>query len=149
MTNSLEADLRINQTALSEECARQPALYAYYAEQARLAASRLKFATLDLTVFTAALDRKLRDSHLSRGSKFTERQIETAIQTNDDWIKRKRDIFALESEVEQTEAIVKSIAQKKDMLITIANHQRSEMGMRPFIREAEVRDIPTMPRTAP
>ena len=128
MTRNLSDDLKIDPFNLNGEIIQQPGLYGYYAEQLRLAQRALKLEKLNFDVFESALDRQIRDVALSKGEKPTERMIETRMRANDNWVIKKRNIIELESQVDQLDAVVRSLGQKKDMLVTLASNIRSEMS---------------------
>lgn len=142
--SALGHDLKITPHQITEDCARQPGLFAYYAEKAREANARLKHLKLQLDVYEAALDKQIRDNFLARGQKFTERQIEVQIKLNPEWQERKKATHAAESEVEQMDAIMTALRQKKDMLVVVAHNVRSEMFAAPRMDDQQTA-IPLVP----
>lgn len=124
--NQLKQDIAINPADLDGEAVRQASLYAYYAEQWRQKEKEANLAKLNLDVYAAALDQKIRDTAAAQGRKLTEAQIDAQVRLNSEWFNRKKAVIELEAEAGQLEAVVRAFVQKKDMLVTLANNQRQE-----------------------
>lgn len=122
----LAMDLQINPTNIDDAIIRQAGLYAYYASAHADAEGRLRQAKLERDVFSAALDKQIRDTALARGQKLTEKQVEMQIMLHPDWKARVQRVNELEAAVSQLEGLVRAFAQKKDMLVTHATNLRAE-----------------------
>ncbi|KAA0573421.1 hypothetical protein [Azospirillum sp. Sh1] len=122
----LAMDLQINPTNMDDAIIRQAGLYAYYVSAHAEAEGRLRQAKLERDVFTAALDKQLRDQALARGQKLTEKQVEMQVMLHPDWKVRVQRVNELEAAVSQLEGLVRAFAQKKDMLVTLATNIRAE-----------------------
>lgn len=126
--NDLELDLNIDPTDLDDEITRQPGRFAKYAQEHAQAEKQAKHAKLQLDVFEAALDKKIRDRAAGTGKKLSEKMVDSLIKQNDEWIERKKALHEAEAVADQIKAIVEGMRQKKDMLVTFCANARQEMG---------------------
>jgi len=124
---NVASDLRIDKFDLDEEIMRNPGLTEHYyrlAEDAELAAKHVK---LKLEVFEAAIDAQIRDQFRARNIKPTEKQIEMAMRLNPQWERLKKDTFEADARAGQMKGLAKSIADRKDLIVTFSANKRSEM----------------------
>lgn len=118
--------LSIDPTAIDEEMVRQPAIFAYFCEQRRLAEQETKQRKLALDVRIAHVERQIRLEAQARGEKLTERGIEVQVTLDESVNSLRLEIIRHEANLSKFDAIIKALAQKKDLLIALASNQRQE-----------------------
>lgn len=131
----IQGDLRINPHDLDNEIIRQPGLYAYYSELLGQEQRRFKQKKLEFSVYEATLGKQIRDRLEALGKKPTDRAVEHVMHSDDNWIRRKRELIDIEADMDKFQNVIWALVQKKEMLITYASNRRQEMSQGFAIRD--------------
>lgn len=105
----------------------QASLFAYYAEQSRLASKKMDNFKLRINTIEAELDKECRDEAISTGTKVTEKAIEQSIARNDKYIKSVLAFNDAKATHQMLRDILDAFKQRKDMLMQIGLTRRDEL----------------------
>ena len=117
---SLSEDLKIDKHNLDDEIAHQPEQYAWWSTRADIAKSLLAGRQLDLKIYEAELDERLRKEAKAREEKLTEAQLANNIEKDRKWKDISADIIELQKQVSVLVSALFAMAQRAEMLKAIA-----------------------------
>ncbi|MGZ8172960.1 MAG: hypothetical protein ACXWT0_03855 [Methylobacter sp.] len=121
------ADVAFSPEDLDSAFIEQASLFAYYAEQSRVASKKLDNLKLRIGVIEAQLDKGIRDEAALSGSKLTEKAIEHGITRDDKYLKAVMAYNDAKATAQMLRDILESFKQRKDMLIHIGLTRRDEV----------------------
>lgn len=119
-TGDLGTDLMIDKHDLQEEMAHQPSIYAWWCVQAEEAKALCAGRQLDLKVYEAELDEKIRKEAERDERKVTEAQIGREIKLDTGWISISEEVIELQRQAGVLESAKWSLAQRAEMLRSMA-----------------------------
>lgn len=124
----LMADVAINPNDLDSAYIEQASLFAFYAEQSRLASKKMDNFKLRIDAVEAELDKQFRDEAVGSGSKVTEKAIEQAIGRDPKYVKAVMSYNDAKATAQMLRDVLDAFKNRKDMLICIGNDRRSEFN---------------------
>lgn len=136
---SLREIIQINENLLTEEFVRQPGIYAWFATLMEIANSDVESKKFDLDVLKANLDGEKRrdlakenqyvdDKGKIKDGRVTETMVSSAILTDKKFLVLTQELMESERQLGILKAIVRSLEQRKDMLIQLGVTKRSEFA---------------------
>jgi hypothetical protein len=111
----------------------QASLYAYYAEQSRIATKKMDNFKLRIDAVEAELDKQIRNEAAESGTKITEKAIEQNILRDEKYVKAVMSYNDAKAVSQMLRDILDAFKQRKDMLIQVGLTRRDELrvtGMR-------------------
>ena len=134
---------KIDEDNLSSAFMQQASLYAYFASLQAESELQLSKAQFALEQQQAMADEYYRAWMDKREKKYTEAVIKSLVVRDEEYAAAKDTVIQLEYEVNLLKALVKSLAQRADMLISFGAMTRQEMAMTGMnIRDKELDDLP-------
>jgi hypothetical protein len=124
--------LKISDVKLSEEFMQQPSIYAWFASLCEMAGAEAENKKFKVSVLKANTEKRIRYEFASRGEKTTENSIAAAVQTDDAFIAASMDLIESERQYSILRSLVRSLDQRKDMLIQLGVMKRQEMQLSDF-----------------
>jgi len=109
-------DLEINKHALDDECLRQPMLFAKYSELYTEAIHQRDVAKRKIEEVYSRLDSKYRSQFIEKGAKFTEKVIETLVNSDEGYRQVYKEYLETKKTSETFGNLKESFHQKKSML---------------------------------
>ncbi len=116
MEFDFEKDLSINKFRLDEECISHPTLYYRYSEACVEAKANVSKFNDRYNLVRADVNIALRDEYTSKGVKFTEALITSAIDKDERVIKAKEKLREAEETYAKLNVAVQAMEQRKSML---------------------------------
>lgn len=104
----------------------QAGLFAFYADQSRIASKRADNLKLKLSIVEAEVDKEIRDQVAADGKKITEKAIDKEILRHVKYIKAAMAYNDAKSVAQMIRDVLESFKQRKDMLIQIGVAKREE-----------------------
>lgn len=126
-SEQLLADVKFEPENLDKACIEQASLFAYYAEQSRLASKKMDNFKLRIATVEAELDKDARDAAAASGTKITEKAIEQGISRNEKYVKCVMAYNDAKATHQLLRDILDSFKQRKDMLVQIGLTRRDEL----------------------
>ena len=123
-------ELKIDENNLREEANEQPERYAYWASQVAVAEKALAQVELKLTVLEASLHTKYQETLISEKGKATETSIKSLIETDESWIKAKKQVIQWKYYVGKAKALEGGWKQRAQMIWVRGTLQKGDMDMR-------------------
>ena len=123
--------MKINEAILTEEFVKQPGTYAWFAALMEIASAEIDSKKFNLSVLEANLDKEKR-VFLSKDGKVTEAMVRSAIITDKIYIDLNTELLEISRQYGILKAIVRSLEQRKDMLIQIGSMKRTELSLGDF-----------------
>lgn len=120
-------DVQFSPEDLDAAMIEQPGLFAYYAEQSRIAAKKEANLKLKLEIVESEIDKEIRDVAASEGTKVTEKLIEQQVVRDERYIKAKMAHNDAKATDQLLRDILESFKQRRDMLIQVGLTRRDEM----------------------
>lgn len=120
-------DVQFSPENLDGAMIEQPGLFAYYAEQSRLAAKKEANLKLKLEMIESEIDKELRDEAAVSGTKITEKMIEQAISRDERYVKAKMSHNDAKATDQMLRDILEAFKQRRDMMIQVGLTRRDEM----------------------
>ena len=127
MTEKWELNLEIDEANLSKELSQHSAKFVYVAEQAVKAALACEEFKLKVKELYAILDRDARALAEADGKKTTEKQIENAVLTNEDYKKASMHLLQLQANAEILKGRKEGWRERGAMLVQLSTNRRAEM----------------------
>lgn len=124
--------VKISDIKLSEEFMHQPSVYAWFAALCEIAGSEAESKKFMLSVLKANTEKKVRREYAASGTKTTESAIAAEVQTDDAFIASSIALIEAERQYSILRALVRSLDQRKDMLIQLGVMKRQEMQLSDF-----------------
>lgn len=131
-SGNLRDIVRIQESRLSDEFAEQPSVYAWFAALTELAGAEYENKKFNLSILKANTEKQVRYAAVAKGEKVTENSIAAAVQTDDAYINAHIALLEVERQYSILRAIVRSLDQRKDMLIQLGVMKRQEMALTDF-----------------
>lgn len=136
----LDQDLYINRSDLSSEFAQHSERFAYYSTCFEIASDKLRRLEVELKRMYAVLDYQKRLEMQNSGVKTTEKMIENMVITSDEYVAMQTEQLNAEREVGLLKAARDSMAQRKEMLVSLGANQRTEFRADAALMAREVRE---------
>jgi len=105
----------------------QPAKYAKFSSLYVMARSKAETCKLICKTVRAALDRKIREKHATRGTKITESGLSNMIDVHKEYVGVCEDRIQADEECGRLQEMCRSLDQRKDMLLALNANLRTEM----------------------
>ena len=137
--STLDEDLFINRNDLNSEFASHAEKFAYYSTCYELAADQLRRYEVQLKRMYAIVDANKRAELINAGVKFTEKMIENSVITDADYTALQEEVLQAERNLGLLKAARDSMAQRKEMLVSIGANQRTEFRADASLISKEVR----------
>lgn len=138
--STLDKDLYINRSDLSSEFSTHAERFAYYATCFEIASDKLRRLEVDLKRMYAVLDYQKRMEMQSSGVKTTEKMIENMVLTADEYVALQTELLDAEKQVGLLKAARDSMAQRKEMLVSLGANQRTEFRADAALMAREIRE---------
>ena len=119
-------DVSFTQENINEAYIKQASLFAFYAEQSRMASKKMDNYKLRIGVIEAELDKELRDDAAKSGTKITENAIEQAISRDEKYTKAVMAYNDAKATAQMLRDVLDALKQKKDCLIQVGLTMRDE-----------------------
>jgi hypothetical protein len=123
----LKESIKIEPLAIQEEFVRMPADLAYWNGRYATALKAHLLAKLRLDETKSKLFMLHRERLLAAGARATEAQIEAAVETDPEYHQVRLAIIDAEVERSRARGIVEAVTTKRDMLVSLGSHIRTEM----------------------
>lgn len=120
-------DVEFSPENLDKAYIEQASLYAYYAEQSRLASKKMDNFKLRIATVEAELDRDTRNEAAVSGKKITEKAIEQGINSNEKYIKSVMAYNDAKATHQLLRDILESFKQRSTMLVQLGSNQREAL----------------------
>lgn len=120
--------------AIHEEYVRLPADLAYWNAQYAAAQKAHLSAKVEFDILERELYPVIR-AQLEQGGKVTEKMVDSALAQSEAWQDAKRLVASTEAEKLRLYGVLDAVRSKRDMLISLGAHLRSEMEGDPRLRE--------------
>lgn len=120
-------DVEFSPENLDSAYVEQASLFAYYAEQSRLASKKMDNFKLRINTIEAELDKECRDVAITSGVKITEKAIEQSVTRDEKYIKSVMAYNDAKATHQMLRDILEAFKQRKDMLIQIGLTRRDEL----------------------
>jgi len=120
-------DVEFSPENLDNAYVEQASLFAYYAEQSRLASKKMDNFKLRISTVEAELDKGFRDAAITTGVKITEKAIEQSIARDDKHVKSVMAYNDAKATHQMLRDILEAFKQRKDCLIQIGLTRREEL----------------------
>ena len=124
--------VKISDIKLNEEFMQQPSVYAWFAALCEMAGAEAENKKFKLSVLKANTEKTVRRVKASAGEKTTESAVAAEVQTDDAFIAASLDLIEAERQYSILRALVRSLDQRKDMLIQLGVMKRQEMQLSDF-----------------
>ena len=138
--SNLDEDLYINRSDLSSEFASHAERFAYYSTCFEIASDKLRRLEVDLKRMYAILDYQKRLEMQNSGVKTTEKMIENMVITADEYVALQTELLDAERQVGLLKAARDSMAQRKEMLVSLGANQRTEFRADASLMARELRE---------
>jgi hypothetical protein len=122
----LDEHLYIDRNDLNSEFAEHAERFAYYATCFEIAADKYRRYEIDLKRMYAFLDAEKRGEMHHNGVKTTEKMIENMVITDDRYVALQAEAMEAEKQLGLLKAARDSMAQRKEMLVSLGANQRTE-----------------------
>lgn len=137
--STLQEDLFINRTDLSEEFSTHAERFAFYATCYELAAAKAESAKIQLERMYALLDHEKRSELLMAGVKTTEKMVENSVITDDRYVSAQDMYVEFSRQAALLKAAMTAMQHRKDMLIQLGSAARAELQADISIKAAHAR----------
>jgi hypothetical protein len=117
----------ISEDTINKDICNQSSLYAFYSSALADARSKRDMAAQTLKDTRAAIDISVRKRAEETGTKTTEGRIGSEVELNENVVRLKDRVLALEANVGKIEALVRSMEHRKDMLVTLGANMRTDV----------------------
>ncbi len=104
-----------------------PGLFAYYAEQSRVAAKKEANLKFKLEIEESKIDKEIRDEAAESGTKVTEKMIEQQVVRDERYIKAKMAHNDAKATDQMLRDILEAFKQRRDMMIQVGLTRRDEL----------------------
>jgi hypothetical protein len=119
--------VEIGEGTINKNICDQAGLYAFYGEALADARNKRDMCSQALKDTRAAIDLNVRKRTEESKAKTTEARIAAEVELNEQVVKLKDKLLALEGNVGKIEAIVRSFEHRKDMLVTLGANMRTDV----------------------
>jgi hypothetical protein len=121
-----EKILQIDPNDLDGELIMQPANYAFIAQKAIEAELKYEKYKNDMEVYSAKLDKIIRENFENEGKKFTESVVTREINLDPEYGNMRRKLLELKAQREVFKSLRESMFQKSQILIQLSKKQINE-----------------------
>ena len=125
--NNQGPEIKIDETNISEELARQAGHFIYIAECAVKAEAVYETSKFSLDQKIATIDCQIRERAVDDGKKITEKQIEKEVELHPGYKEAKIKTIKAKAEKEMWRARREAWYQRSGLLVQMAINQRSEL----------------------
>lgn len=125
-------DLQIYESDLQKEFMEQPGKYAFYAQQAATANSKMLTSKMRMEVVEAELYKKIKDELVDAGAKPTEKMISSEMLVRDEWKSAQKSYIKAQEAYKIAKAAMDAMEHRRDMLIQLgssARQERNQIGL--------------------
>jgi hypothetical protein len=119
-------DVSFTEALINEAFVSQAALFAYYADQSRVATKTADNLKMRIDMVASSLDEAIRNKAATDGAKITEKLVEQAICRDDKYIKAVEEYNNAKSTAQMLRDTLEALKMKKDMLIQVGTNIREE-----------------------
>lgn len=123
------SQLQINEATIKKHLSDQASQYyniSFWAGKARSLVDRL---TADLKILEAELDDVVRENLTANGVKVTEAKVKASILSSESYKTLTLEIQAAQASLNTIQALQGAYLQRKDLVVEMARHLRSEMDI--------------------
>jgi hypothetical protein len=139
-TSKLDEDLYINRSDLNSEFSEHAERFAYYSTCYEIAADKFRRLEVDLKRMYAVLDYQKRSEMQGAGIKSTEKMVENMVITADEYVALQTEVLDAERQLGLLKAARDSMAQRKEMLVSLGANQRTEFRADTSLMAREMRE---------
>lgn len=133
-------DTSISPEDLDSAFISQASLFAFYAEQSRIANKKVDNFKMRIDMVEAELDKEIRDEAALTSSKITEKSIEQEIKRSERYQKAVMSYNDAKAMAQLLRDSLDALKQRKDMLIQLGNNQREEFRSKLLMNEKPTQD---------
>ena len=134
----LDEHLYINSSDLNSEFSEHAERFAYYATCFEIASDKVRRYDVDMKRMYAILDSEKRNELLNSGIKSTEKMIENMVITDDRYVALQNEAMDAERQLGLLKAARDSMAQRKEMLVSLGANQRTEFRADTSVQSREM-----------
>jgi hypothetical protein len=119
-------DAKIIDAGFDDACRNQAALFAFYAEQSRVASKKELDLKLRIETQEGIAYEKLRNKYEGEGKKVTEKALDQELSRDPDLIKLRMRYNEVKTDAQMLRDFMEAMKQKRDMLIHLGLNRRDE-----------------------
>ncbi|WP_026610764.1 hypothetical protein [Methylocaldum szegediense] len=119
-------DAKIADASFEEACRSQAGLFAFYAEQSRIASKKELDLKLRIETQEGIAYEKLRNKYEKEGKKITEKALDQELSRDPELIKLRMRYNEVKTDAQMLRDFLEALRQKRDMLVHIGLSRRDE-----------------------
>lgn len=119
-------DAKIVDASFEEACRSQAGLFAFYAEQSRIASKKELDLKLRIETQEGIAYEKLRNKYEKEGKKITEKALDQELSRDPELIKLRMRYNEVKTDAQMLRDFLEALRQKRDMLVHIGLSRRDE-----------------------